>query len=137
MANLGLIHADGNGDIIRVARLPHEYAEARELPGADATVVVALDAGDNDAKLRDIAENSRLYKVVGGVVKKGNVAVVFDLGDDGHAAAQSLHVVTTAQERTMMAGARAVIERASTPSATNEEKAIGWLYLRLLRLEDR
>lgn len=135
MSKLGLVQANESGDIIRVAHFPHEFALYRNEPAAD-TVVVSLGAGDNDAKLQDIAENSREYKIVGGVVKKGTTAITFDPGGDAHAAARSLHGVSDAQERTMLSGARAVIEKASTPGATNVEKAIGHIVLRLMELED-
>ncbi len=136
MSSLGLIHADVIGDIIRVARFQHEYAEARELSGVDATVVVALGVGDNNEKLRDIAENSRLYKIVDGVVKKGGATVSFDPGDDGHGAARFLDGLTPQQSDALRAGARAVITGLDANS-TDVEKAIGYIALRIMRLEDR
>lgn len=133
MAQLGLIHADGDGGIIRIARFPHEYAEARDIPGVAATVTVALGAGDNDDKLLDIARNARLYKIVGGVVKKGNVEVVFDPGDDSHAAEKFMRGLTTAQRNGLRAGAKAVVTGLNAGSS-DVEKAIGWLVVQ--RLED-
>ncbi|MCH8977990.1 MAG: hypothetical protein IH945_01950 [Armatimonadetes bacterium] len=130
-----MVQSDSSGKIVRVLSFPHEMKGHTDAPDVAETVLVAL-TDSNIAKLRAIVNDSDAYTLVVGVVKKGAAAVTFEAGDDSHAAARSLHGVSVAQERTMLAGARAVIEKASTPGANNEEKAIGWIALRLMRLDE-
>lgn len=128
---MGMVQADSNGDVIRVGLRSQFTEEFRDAPDAADTVLVALEP--NEAALREIADDMGAHTIENGVVKKGADTVMFEDGDDSHAAAKFLHGLTTAQRNGLRAGAKAVVTGLDANSK-DVEKAIGWLIVQ--RLED-
>lgn len=128
--------ADGGG-IVRFIRSRSDW----ELHGApdpadhDPGNTVPVDFSRNEATYTGLRRRRSDFTVVGGVLKDGGSDVPLAAAGDDRAAAAFLDGLTGAQRNALRAGARAVVTGLNANS-TDVEKAIGYVALRIMRLED-
>lgn len=86
---MATIHADAAGNILRVLRTPEQEAQYPTPPGG-TTQTVTFDEATNAAVLAGIDADWDAHRVVGGVLRRGGVAVT--LAPDAPARSDRLFV---------------------------------------------